>query len=198
MPKLGMEKIRRKQVIDSVLKCVAREGVEKVTLEKTASNAGISKGVVAYYFKNKENLLFQSFKSFLLSYLEFDDDDYNDGISAKEMLFLVGKSVLGLIPPKGELSQSDIKIILMQIYSRLSLSSEYKEMVRTVYDQYLDGMEKILNFGNMNKEFAVEDTRNVAVQLMAMLDGLIIYSILDFQGSEEDQFIRYADFIKRL
>lgn len=200
MPKLGMEKIRRQQVIDSVLKCIAQEGIEKVTLEKTARKAGISKGVVAYYFSSKENLLYQSFKAFLESYLEFPEEESHvfESASARELLMLVGKSVLGLLPREGILSQEDCKTIIMQIYSRLSLSSEYKEMVRGVYEQYLEGFEKILSYGIENNEFSVDDVHNRAVQLMAMLDGFTIYSILEFRGTEQDQFRRYVDYVNEL
>nr|MDA3812042.1 TetR family transcriptional regulator [Spirochaetaceae bacterium] len=89
MPKTGMEPVRTKQVINAVLKCVADEGIDQVTLEKTAKMAGVSKGVVTYYFNNKEKLLIQSFKTFLTGYLEMIElgiSSYLSEISSREML----------------------------------------------------------------------------------------------------------------
>ena len=50
MPKLGMEPIRRAQVIRAVIESVADEGLEALTMDGVAKKARISKGVVNYYF----------------------------------------------------------------------------------------------------------------------------------------------------
>ena len=54
MPKVGVEELRKKQVIYSTLKMIGDEGIEKLTLDKVAKNAGVSKGVVTYYFNNND------------------------------------------------------------------------------------------------------------------------------------------------
>ena len=53
MPKVGMEPIRRAQIIGAVIETVAEQGLEALTMDAVARTAGVSKGVVNYYFVTK-------------------------------------------------------------------------------------------------------------------------------------------------
>ena len=201
MPKTGMEPIRRKQVTDAVLRCIADEGIDQVTLDKTAKIAGVSKGVVAYYFRNKENLLIESVKGFLNSYLEISDADITTTqaeMTAKGFLLFIGQSTLGLLSDKGGLSQADCKKIMMQLYSRVTVSSEYRGVINDVYNQYFKAVIEVLEYGNKTGEFTIPDTENTAIQLMALLDGFVFYSVIRFRGSDEDHFNRYKSYVESL
>jgi len=201
MPKRGMEPIRRKQLILAVLKCVADEGIDQVTLDKTAASAQVSKGVVTYYFKNKKSLLIESFREFLIFYFEKTESKLTADpieIQAGEILLIIAKVSLGLISGEDDLTQEDCKKILMQLYSRMTVSPEYRKMMKEVYEVYLDAIVETLRLGNSTGEFHIERIETTAVQLMALLDGLIIYSVMGFQGSEEDLFRPYKVFVENL
>jgi AcrR family transcriptional regulator len=62
MPKLGMEEIRKEQVITATRKCIAEKGVLHLSIKDVAAEAGVSTGVIYYYFKNKQDLLLQVLK----------------------------------------------------------------------------------------------------------------------------------------
>jgi AcrR family transcriptional regulator len=64
MPKKGMEPIRRAQIMGAVIDCIAEQGLEALTIDAVAVEAGMSKGVVNYYFSSKRDLLLQSFELF--------------------------------------------------------------------------------------------------------------------------------------
>ncbi|MBU2515806.1 TetR/AcrR family transcriptional regulator [bacterium] len=51
-----IEKHRRKQIIDTAIEIIARDGYHQATLASVAKEAGFSKGVIFYYFKNKDEL----------------------------------------------------------------------------------------------------------------------------------------------
>jgi TetR/AcrR family transcriptional repressor of bet genes len=56
MPKIGMEPIQKEKILTATIRCAAREGLEKITLESIALEAKISKGIISYYFKSKHNV----------------------------------------------------------------------------------------------------------------------------------------------
>ncbi len=60
MPKIGMEPIRRAETINAALECIGEVGIDHITLEMVAEKAGFSKGIVAYYFKTKQQLIVES------------------------------------------------------------------------------------------------------------------------------------------
>ncbi|UCD83995.1 MAG: TetR family transcriptional regulator [Deltaproteobacteria bacterium] len=56
-PKIGIGDIRREQLTQAAMKCIAAKGYDRVTLGDVAQEAGLSKGITSYYFKNREELL---------------------------------------------------------------------------------------------------------------------------------------------
>lgn len=56
-PKIGIGDIRREQLTQAAMKCIASKGYHRVTLEDVSQEAGLSKGIASYYFKNREDLL---------------------------------------------------------------------------------------------------------------------------------------------
>ena len=62
MPKLGMEEIRKEQVIAATRKCIVEKGVLHLSIKDVAAEAGVSTGVIYYYFENKQDLLLQVLK----------------------------------------------------------------------------------------------------------------------------------------
>ena len=71
MPKSG-EKTRA-ALLDAASRIVQQRGVEHLTLELTAQEAGISKGGLLYHFPSKEALI----KGMIQSYLERFTADFN-------------------------------------------------------------------------------------------------------------------------
>ena len=61
-------KNRRQQLIDATIHCIAENGLSDITLSKVATKAGLTAGIVNFYFKSKKQLLLDT-----LSYL---DDEY--------------------------------------------------------------------------------------------------------------------------
>ena len=57
MPKLGMEPIRRRQLIDATIAAIEENGFSDATLSRISARAGVSTGVVHHYFRNKDDLL---------------------------------------------------------------------------------------------------------------------------------------------
>jgi AcrR family transcriptional regulator len=56
-PQNEQETQRRRQIMDAVVACVAEEGIEGATMRRVAERAGVSTGMVTYYFRNKEELI---------------------------------------------------------------------------------------------------------------------------------------------
>jgi len=56
-PKTEISDIRREELTRAAMKCIADKGYNRVTLDDVTKEAGLSKGIASYYFKNREELL---------------------------------------------------------------------------------------------------------------------------------------------
>jgi TetR/AcrR family transcriptional repressor of bet genes len=57
MPKLGMEPIRRRQLIEATYEVLRREGFANTTLAKIAAEAGLATSIITHYFSTKSALI---------------------------------------------------------------------------------------------------------------------------------------------
>ncbi|WP_165214647.1 transcriptional regulator BetI [Affinirhizobium pseudoryzae] len=65
MPKLGMEPLRRKALVDATLKTIGTHGSLDVTMSDIAREAGVSPALAHHYFGSKQQLLLATIRSLL-------------------------------------------------------------------------------------------------------------------------------------
>ena len=57
MPKVGMQPIRRRQLIDATMTAIDQVGINDASIALIARLAGVSNGIISHYFKDKSGLL---------------------------------------------------------------------------------------------------------------------------------------------
>src|SRR5690606_26016496 len=57
MPKVGMQPIRRQQLIDATLSAVNELGFGETSISQIAQRAGVSTGIISHYFGGKNGLI---------------------------------------------------------------------------------------------------------------------------------------------
>lgn len=65
MPKVGMEPIRRRALIDAAIAAIGDRGALDVTVSDIAGRAGVSTALAHHYFGNKDNLLEATMRALL-------------------------------------------------------------------------------------------------------------------------------------
>ncbi|WJY13681.1 transcriptional regulator BetI [Pectobacteriaceae bacterium CE90] len=68
MPKVGMQPIRRQQLIEATLSAVNEVGMHDASISQIARRAGVSNGIISHYFRDKNGLL-EATMRYLLSRL---------------------------------------------------------------------------------------------------------------------------------
>jgi len=56
-PKVGVAPLRREQIVRATIRCLARDGYAALTMKKVARAAGVSQGILHYYFADKRAIL---------------------------------------------------------------------------------------------------------------------------------------------
>lgn len=65
MPKVGMQEIRRKQLIEATIDTIEAYGFAETTIARISQRAGLSAGIIAHYFGGKNALLAATMRSLL-------------------------------------------------------------------------------------------------------------------------------------
>lgn len=56
-PKVGMPPVRRAQIVRATIRCLAHDGYARLTMKNVAREAGVSQGILHYYFRDKRDIL---------------------------------------------------------------------------------------------------------------------------------------------
>src|SRR5436309_15214010 len=56
-PKRGVAPLRRTAIVRATIRCLARDGYTGLTMKKVAREAGVSQGILHYYFADKRAIL---------------------------------------------------------------------------------------------------------------------------------------------
>ncbi|WP_103107191.1 TetR/AcrR family transcriptional regulator [Brevibacillus reuszeri] len=213
MPKLGMEPVRRAEVINATLTCISAHGMDGMTLDKVAEYAGCSKGVVTYYFKNKDNLTIEAFKSFLAYYGQKIGAEIANTMTAREMMDVVLKHIL---PAKSDDSDRKINVsqldgienmfipyedqgrLFVQFFSKAALDRNLQEVASKSYTADLQGIAKIFDYGSRTGQMSVEDSSNAAYGLLAMVIGLSFFRVANIAPiNGEDNRVICEEYVNR-
>lgn len=214
MPKLGMEPIRRAETINAALECIYEHGIDHITLDMVAAKAGFSKGIVAYYFKSKKNLILESLKEFLAA--------YSQKISAsieKEMhpVDMVRSVVEVSLPPLSDENQDTINVsvlegtekirlpqeriakIFIQFISMASIDDDLRNIIQENYAKDVDGIALLVHNAKKVCPAKELDDKNAAYAILALIYGLSFFRINGFMpvGDTDNRNIAF-EFINRL
>src|SRR5215510_6121910 len=75
----AVKEIRRKQLIDATIRAIGRFGYASTTLTHVAGEAGLSPGIVNFYFKSKDQLLMAPLEQIAEEYSAFWQADMSTG-----------------------------------------------------------------------------------------------------------------------
>ncbi|TMO46904.1 transcriptional regulator BetI [Pseudoalteromonas ruthenica] len=94
MPKVGMEPVRRQQLIDATLNSVAELGLHATTINSISKRAGLSSGIISHYFGGKQGLI-EATVRYLLTQLKINllaKTTADNTLSPRERLNLIVES----------------------------------------------------------------------------------------------------------
>ncbi|WP_225890005.1 choline-binding transcriptional repressor BetI [Indioceanicola profundi] len=68
MPKVGLQPIRRRQLISATIEAIHAYGYDETTMARIAARAGLSPGIITHYFGGKDELLEATMRSLLTDF----------------------------------------------------------------------------------------------------------------------------------
>ncbi len=170
-------KDRHQEILDAAARVITERGLAETRISDIAEQAGVSPGLILYYFESKDRLLAEA--------LTFANDQFylrtsreiRRITSAKEqMRRLIDLSVPGYLPEYGRLDEWALWI---EVWVR-ALRDPQMAKDREVLDQrWRDQIADIIRTGQRSGEFPQKDPAELALRLGALIDGLAIQVIMN-------------------
>jgi TetR/AcrR family transcriptional repressor of bet genes len=176
MPKVGMEPVRRQQLIDATIESVAQKGLQATTINSISKNAGMSSGIISHYFGGKQGLI-EATVRYLLSNLKDDlINKVDENTTATQRLMFIVESNFALVQQRKDTTRTWLSFWAQSMHD--------KELHRL---QKVNSKRLQSNLTVSFKQLMPLAQATLAAELTAaMIDGLWLRAVLS--QSDENQF----------
>lgn len=191
MPKVGMEPVRRQQLIKATMAAIDEVGLADATVMRIARHAGVSAGIISHYFGGKDGLLEATMRQIL--------SDLGEAVAARrrELTTTSPRDHIGAIID-GNFDRSQVTGPVAKTWLAFWASSMHKpELARL---QQVNDRRLYANLCHQFRRLMPRDeARACARALAALIDGLWLRGVLTLEGLDSDEARRLArDYLDRL
>jgi AcrR family transcriptional regulator len=166
--------LRRAQLTRAAYKVVGEKGYSDFTIKDIAREAGLSTGLVHYYFKNKEDLLFKLLKG-------MNDNLKRDLNKALTVLDDPQEKLLAFCNEAFDLVHKEKAYfsVLVDFVAQINRNRRIHQAMVKLFQSYRDEIVAILKEGVAKGVFAVADVQLTSVIIVSLIQGNIFQHLID-------------------
>ncbi len=174
MSKADVAAERKDQIVQATVECITKYGYHNFSMQDVARAAGVSKGIIHYYFLNKDDLM--------MSVLDKVAGDIEKTLS-KEMQKSTG--------PKNKLeifidvsfdvvrSTKEYYQVNMDFWTQINQKEEVRGVIAAHYGKFRETAAQVIREGVDGGVFKKVDPKEMSVIILGMLDGMSLQWLFD-------------------
>lgn len=163
----AVKEVRRKQLIDATIRAIGRFGYTSTTLTHVAGEAGLSPGIVNFYFKSKDQLLLATLEQIAEEYSAF----WQAAMSKGKVAPAAGLEAMIEADFHASVCNPEKISIWYAFWAEAGNNPAYQGLVQRLETDYTVQTIELCNRIITEGGYGI-DARTVAVGLNAMIDGL--------------------------
>ena len=165
---------RKTQIVDATIECIARHGYNNFSMQDVAKAAGVSKGIIHYYFLNKDDLMLCVLEKVVANIELLLHKTLSKASSTREKLQLFIEVCTGLVETTQPYYQ-----VNMDFWTQINHKPEIKEIVAGYYERFRFLCTKVLEQGVKEGTFKEHSSKEYSSIIMGVVDGVSIQYLFD-------------------
>ncbi|NIJ40681.1 AcrR family transcriptional regulator [Parvibaculum indicum] len=169
---------KRQKILEAASACFAREGYDSTSMEAVAAAAGISKGSLYDYFKNKEDLFFGVFEWFQQLIMVSAMERMGDYKDARERIMAFADASIGALLE--HLALYPVSLEVWAAAAKPATRDRFSDAMKNLYASYRAELAGLIREaqaeGAIRQDIDVEAT---AGMLIGAVDNLALHYWLD-------------------
>jgi TetR/AcrR family transcriptional regulator, fatty acid metabolism regulator protein len=188
-PKVGMGAVRREQIVRATVRCLAREGYTRLTMKKVAREAGVSQGILHYYFADK--------RAILTATLEAVSRDLDRRVAAAQSrtgrdpaarLRALVRACLDVA-----VSRPEFWVVFVEFWGEMLHDRRLRGVHAEVYDRTRRLIARLIADGVRTQRFRAVDARRAAAVVLGLVDGVSLQLTFDPEAFSVAEAARFCD-----
>lgn len=168
-PRPDVSEERRAQIIESATQVFARQGFANTRMEDVAAESGLSKGLLYFYFKSKEEIISAIADLLFGSELRKMQSVVDEAQSARDGLERFTEAFIADL--RGMLK---ITPLFYEFYALAFRNATVRRLLAAYLRQFLAIIEPLVQRGIEQGEFAPGDARQITLTIGAALEGTLL------------------------
>ena len=173
-PKVGVAPIRREQIVQATIRCLAREGYAALTMKKVAREAEVSQGILHYYFESKRAILIAAL-DVVMADLDRRVAALSEGArDARGRLRAVIRGCLALAEESRE-----FWVVFVEFWGEMMHDRELSRINAALYERLRRMLGATVALGAREGAFRRVDPVEAGAVILALVDGLSLQRTFD-------------------
>lgn len=188
-PKVGIAPLRREQIVQATIRCLAREGYAGLTMKKVSREARVSQGILHYYFADK--------RAILVAALEAVMADLDRRVAAAQARS--GRDpearLRALIRASLEAAREarEVWVVFVEFWGEMLHDRRLRDLNTAVYARTRRLIARLLADGVRAGRFRPVDPRRGAAVVLGLVDGLSLQLTFDPHAFTLAEAARFCD-----
>lgn len=168
-PRPDVSDTRRNQIIDAAIHVFNKAGFDDARMDDIVKEAGISKGLIYWYYKSKEELIISImdhiFGEEFLRMEKLDDPAIPPKESLERYFDHYIKDLTGMMP---------FAPLIYEFYALAFRNKTVKTVMQGYLERFVRSAEPIIQRGIETGDFIHTDARQMAIAFCAQLEGTLL------------------------
>lgn len=173
MPRTDVAEERKEQIVKATIHCITQYGYDSFSMQDVARKAGVSKGIIHYYFLNKDDLMLSVFSHASKSIETLVLHNLERYSEPREKLQAFVSVNLEVIQNTREYYQ-----VSLDFWSQVHQKVEIRSIFAAHYERLRKICSEILELGIDQKQFKKVDTGDFSNFILSVIDGVSLQYLL--------------------
>ncbi len=187
MNKTELASERKNQIILATIECMSRFGYHNFSMQDVARVADVSKGIIHYYFMNKEDLMMTVLNKVSgdIEELLLSTESSSDPVTRLSNAIWLCSSIVQ--------TKREYYKINMDFWTQIDQKENVKKQIAFHYDKFRKVLGNIIQQGMTLGVFRAGNPEQYACVILAMIDGIALQWLFDETIFHYDEIIKNCE-----
>jgi TetR/AcrR family fatty acid metabolism transcriptional regulator len=187
MSKADVAAERKDQIVRATVDCISKFGYHNFSMQDVARTAGVSKGIIHYYFLNKDELMMSVLDKVagdIEHVLAADMANIEDPFQKMEIFVNVCFDVVR--------STREYYQVNMDFWTQINQKDEVRQVIARHYAKFRETAAAVVREGLASGKFRQVDPVQFGSYVIAVIDGLSLQWLFDNKVFDYDAMVKMA------
>lgn len=164
---------RKNQILEAAMRVFARSGFDKARMDDIVAESGLSKGTLYWYFDSKDEIISTILENMFDEELAHLKGMQKEGSASEKILAFTTQTIADLDEMRW------LFPLTLEFYALALRQQNVEEVLRKYLHAYLEILTPIIQQGIDQGEFQTDNAQDIAVEILALFEGILLLSIFD-------------------